>query len=207
MQNHIPESIKHASESIDLGQLRSTLVSDFQRVQGVTRAQAEEYFHKNEGLLREAGEVLKDAVKVIPPSEEGTTSTTMVWNGSDVWMLPYDNMDGAVVGQSSPSSSRPAGEHLTAAAVATRAEALMKRLKHDPSILRLNPEEDDIVKADFLSWKEKEVDSREGGIEGTEWDGRAATALEDSRDGPALKELEETLGRCSKLMESCGRSL
>ena len=56
MQNHIPESIKHASESIDLGQLRSTLVSDFQRVQGVTRAQAEEYFHKSEGLLREAGE-------------------------------------------------------------------------------------------------------------------------------------------------------
>ena len=66
---------------------------------------------------------MKDAVKVIPPSEEGTTSTTMVWDGSDVWMLPHNNMDGDVVGQSSPSSSRSAGEQLTAAA---RAEALMK---------------------------------------------------------------------------------
>src|SRR5260221_4961177 len=44
VQNHIPDSIRHVSENIDLGHLRSTLVSDFQRVQGVTLTQAEEYF-------------------------------------------------------------------------------------------------------------------------------------------------------------------
>lgn len=206
VQNHIPDSIRHVSENIDLGHLRSTLVSDFQRVQGVTLTQAEEYFHKSEALLREAvkeaGEVLKDAVKVIPPEEGSTGGSGVVWDGSDVWMLPYDNGpdgDGAV-GRSSSSSSKPAAEQLTAAAVATRAEALLKRLKRDPSILRHNPEEDVVVKADFLSWREKEVDSKESGIEGMEWSGKITTALEDPVDGSALKELEETLGRLFRII-------
>jgi hypothetical protein len=202
LQNHIPDTIRHASETVDLGQLRSTLVSDFQHVQGVTKAQAEEYFHKSEALLREAvkeaGEVLKDAVKVVPP-EEGSGADTatagMVWDGSDVWMLPYENArDGGVGPASSSSSSRgPVGEQLTAAAVATRAETLLRRLKYDSSILRRDPEESDM--ADFLSWREKSVDSEEGGIEGREWGGKIATALEDPIDGQALRQLEETLGR------------
>jgi len=206
VQNHIPESIRHVSENIDLGHLRSTLVSDFQRVQGVTLTQAEEYFHLSEALLREAvkeaGEVLKDAVKVIPPEEGSTGGPGLVWDGSDVWMLPYDNgPDGeGDVGRSSSSSSKPAAEQLTAAAVATRAEALLKRLKRDASILRHNPEEDVVVRADFLSWREKKVDSKEGGIEGTEWSGKITTALEDPVDGPALKELEATLGRLFRIV-------
>ena len=55
VQRHIPESIRHASESgvVDLEQLRTTLVGDFQ-VQGVMQAQAEKYYHRSEALLREA---------------------------------------------------------------------------------------------------------------------------------------------------------
>ena len=196
LQNHIPESIRHASENVDLGQLRSTLVADFQRVQGVTRAQAEEYFYKSEALLREAvkeaGEVLKDAVKVVPP-EEGSAGG-IVWDGSDVWVLPSASaLDGGVEGRSSSSSSRSGGEPLTAAAVATRAEALLKRLRHDASVLRRDPEED--AKAEFLLWREREVDSEEGGIEGAGWSGRIGSAVGEPVDGEALKELENSLGR------------
>lgn len=198
VQRHIPESIRHASEGgvVDLGQLRTSLVGDFQRVQGVTRAQAEEYYYKSEALLREAvkeaGEVLKDAVKVVPP-EEGLGSTTVVWDGSDVWMVPCESA-ADVEGRSSSSSSRSGGEPLTAAAVATRAEALLRRLKRDGSILRRDPEEED-VKAEFLLWREREVDSEEGGIEGAEWSSRIGSAVEEPVDGEALKELENSLGK------------
>ena len=63
VQNNLPDSLKHASESIDFSQLGTNLLSEFQRVQGVTRAQAEEYVLKSEVLIRdamkEAGEVLQ----------------------------------------------------------------------------------------------------------------------------------------------------
>jgi hypothetical protein len=73
VQNTIPETLKHATENIDLSQLRTTLTNELQCVQNATITQAGEYVHRSEGLLREAmkeaGEVLRDAVKVIPLEE------------------------------------------------------------------------------------------------------------------------------------------
>lgn len=76
MQAQLPECLKNA-QHIDLAQLGSMLSSELQRVQDVTRAQAEEYVHKSEALLhevmKEAVDVLREAVKVIPPEEGGAT--------------------------------------------------------------------------------------------------------------------------------------
>ncbi len=209
VQNHIPESLKHASENgIDFGQLRTSLLSDLQRVQGVTITQAEEYLHKSELLfkeaVKEAGEVLREAVKVVPPEEAaagGAGGGGLLWDGTDVWMLPFENVSSATAAppetRDGKRPSRAVDEPQTAvAAVATRAEALLKRLKHDPAILRLDPEQEENSNVVFDSWREKEVETKEGGMEGNkEWVARITEVLEDPVDGQALRQLEEALGK------------
>jgi hypothetical protein len=198
VQNNIPESLKHASENIDLQQMRTNLLSELQRVQGVTLAQAEEYAHKSEALLREAvkeaGEVLRDAVKVVPPDEAGSSAggSGLMWDGTDMWMLPFDSSESTNTGKEKEGgrSSRLAETQM---AVATRAEALLRRLKTDPSILRHNPEVEEGVKDQYAKWRESEMDKLDGGVDGAEWQARIDTALKDV-DGQALKQLEELLG-------------
>ncbi|KAF9565549.1 hypothetical protein CPC08DRAFT_683666 [Agrocybe pediades] len=205
VQNSIPESLKHASENIDLQQIRTTMLAELQRVQGVTLAQAEEYAHKSEALLREAvkeaGEVLRDAVKVLPPESQaddsGAGGSGLLWDGSDIWMLPGISSDSASgsgkerEGRASTSSFRAGAE--TQNAVASRAEALLRRLATDPSIIRHDPEVDEGAKDQYGAWKEKEVDTLDGGVDGAAWKNKIEAALQDSANGQALKQLEETL--------------
>ncbi|KAJ3733479.1 hypothetical protein DFJ43DRAFT_1067318 [Lentinula guzmanii] len=189
VQANLPDSLKHISESTDFAQLRTTLTSEFQRLQGVTRAQAEEYVHKSEVLLRdamkEAGEVLRDAVKVLPPDEAASSSndTGLIWDGSDMWMLPSDSGDLPVSGKGKGNSHN---------AVATRAEALLRRLKSDPSILKHNPEVDGGVKEAYLEWITSNVESMDGGIESTHWTSKIDETLK-SEDGKTLQSTLESL--------------
>lgn len=206
VQNHIPESLKHASENIDLAQLRTNLLSEVQRIQGVTRAQAEEYVHKSEALLREAvkeaQEVFRDAVKVIPPEEANPASTSgssgLIWDGTDMWMLPTETEAGAGLADDSATGSgkgKSVNNDAGVAAVATRAEALLRRLRHDPAIVRMDPEADEATKEKYISWLEKEVNSKDGGIEGKEWRTVIAKTMDDTTDGKALASLKDTLGK------------
>lgn len=199
VQNSLPESLKHATENIDIAHLRTTLMSELQRAQGVTRAQAEEYMHKSEALLREAvteaGEILRDAVKVIPPEEAGAGSGgQLVWDGTDMWMLPMDPADGTGHGKlvSGSSSRRASGE--TQRAVATRAEALLRRLKHDPAIIRYDPEADPVVKDLYTKWLSSNVDNKADGIEDADWQTKISANLETLGDREALKTTRDTLG-------------
>ncbi|KAH8828185.1 hypothetical protein DL96DRAFT_1497575 [Flagelloscypha sp. PMI_526] len=196
VQNHIPDSIKHASEhGIDFSALRNNLQTEFTRVQGVTRAQAEEYVRQSEVLfretLKEAQDVLRDAVTLVPPeASSAQTSGGVVWDGSDIWMLPSD------ASENTPSSSKGKGKASmldSQRAVATRAEALLKRLKHDPLIIRHDPEADPAVKELYVQWLAAEVDTKENGIEGKEWTDKANEVLADGADGEALKANRDTL--------------
>ncbi|KAJ7594336.1 hypothetical protein C8J56DRAFT_854452 [Mycena floridula] len=183
VQNNLPESLKHP-ENIDLGQLRATLASEFERVQGVTRAQAEEYMHKSEIMLREvakeAGEALREAVKVIPPEEAQASGSGLIWDGTDMWMLPSD--------PSEATALKGKGKASIQQAVATRAESLLKRLKHDPEILRHEPESDL-----YSQWLTAEVDLHEGGIESDVWTAKISAVLDESEDGKALMETQNLL--------------
>lgn len=191
----VPESIRQGTGSLDLTQLRTTLATEFQRVQGVTRAQAEEYVHKSEELLREASEFLKDAVKVVPP-EEGASSPGVLWDGTDVWMLPdmrSDASDAKGKGKERRSGEgRPSGEVIRAGA--TRAEALLKQLKHDPEVIRVDPEADERVREMWQEWVKNEIDSEEGGIISEKWTAAIQKALSDPEDGDALQKTMEALG-------------
>ena len=195
VQNNVPDSLKHASENIDFSHLGTNIMSELQRVQGVTRAQAEEYVLKSEVLIRdamkEAGEVLRDAVKVIPPDQAGSNEG-LIWDGTDMWMLPADSSDS--IGREEDGSGSMKGAEAQSA-VATRAEALLRRLKRDPAILRLDPEADEGNRNEYRAWLEGDVNGKEGGIDGQEWKGRIAAVLEEPLDGPALKELRDILGK------------
>ncbi|KAG2353661.1 hypothetical protein BDR07DRAFT_1454440 [Suillus spraguei] len=182
LQSSLPPNIvsllKHP-QNIDLSQLRTTLNTEFQRVQGVTRAQAEEYVHKSEHLLREAmkeaSEALRDAVKVIPPEESGGSSYQgLVWDGSDVWMVP---MEGDVKGKgketdSSISSGRQSED--ARQAVATRAQALLKQLKN------------------VHAWV-SEAQSKDEHPGTTFWSERITRTLSDPDDGQTLQETFDAL--------------
>ncbi|KAF7361772.1 hypothetical protein MVEN_00521400 [Mycena venus] len=189
VQSRIPESMKNESGSIDLTQMRTTLTAEFQRVQGVTRVQAEEYVHKSEALLREAmkeaGEVFRDAVKVIPPEEAqlSSGSDNLVWDGADMWMLPSDSSDPSAKGK------EKAGRE-TQLAVATRAESLLKRLKHDPEIIKHDPEADAGAKEFYGQWL---TTAMKDGIDGEEWTAKIAAVLNESADGQALKANQDAL--------------
>ena len=100
LEKNLPLSLKDSSGhlSVDFAQLKSTLTAEFQRVQGVTRAQAEEYVHKSEALLKEAGEYLKDAVKVVPPEGQEENGTEVTFDGTDLVFMP------PTVGSFGPSS-------------------------------------------------------------------------------------------------------
>src|SRR6202035_1410672 len=119
-----------------------------------------EYVHKSEALLmeavKEAGEVFKDVVKVVPP-EEVEGSSGFVWDGTDMWMLPTGRWESAE-GGTKGKGRKISGTVLAQRAVATRAEALLKRLKHDPEIIGRDTEGDGDVGAQFEEWIKVNVD-------------------------------------------------
>lgn len=193
VQAKLPESIKQGAGAVDFAQLRTTLAGEFQRVQGITRAQAEEYVHKSEELLRDAGEFLKEAVKVVPPEEGAQAVPGVMWDGSDIWMLPEFNAPSNVeTSAKGKGKARDGAEGLRA--VATRAEALLKQLKHDPEVIRVDPEADDRAKQMWDEWHQAEVQSKEDGVDGKEFMDARNTALIDPVDGEALKQTMDALG-------------
>lgn len=203
VQAQLPDSLRNA-QHIDLGQLRSTLSSEFYRVQGVTRAQAEEYVHKSEALLREAmreaGDILQNAVKVVPP-EEGSTDAPIAWDGSDIWMLPglAAGADGPMAAGSAKGKGRevdpgPSGRPSEDArqAVATRAESLLKQLRSNPEIIKLDPAVDTSQDV-YLTWADA-IEASGQGFGTKVWGERIAAALSDPSDGVALQATFDALG-------------
>jgi hypothetical protein len=193
----IPDSLKHASDNIDLAQLRT---------------HAGEYVHKSEIMLREAvkeaGEVLKDVVKIVPPEEAeegGMGGSAVGWDGSDMWLLlsavgdPNGQEKGKGKGKARQSSLSTAER-----AVSTRAEALLKRLRRDPEIIKHDPQADGEVRAHFEEWVLAEVDSKEAGFGGEVWREKVLESLGEP-DGEALKATHDALGMFEFSVNTPGR--
>ncbi|KDQ57772.1 hypothetical protein JAAARDRAFT_58356 [Jaapia argillacea MUCL 33604] len=191
VQNHLPEPLKNAQTNVDFAQFRASLSSEFQRVQGLTLVQAEEYVHKSEELfkeaVKEASVFLKDAVKVVPPeeAEEGSGYSGLVWDGSDVWMLPSTSATPTGKGK---GKERAVGGRISEEqrAVATRAQAMLRSLRHDPEVIRIDPEGDERVKELFVTWNQAEIAEKEGGIGHPDWKAKVSEALQ-GQDGDAIK--------------------
>jgi hypothetical protein len=145
--------------------------------------------------MKEAGEVFRDAVKVVPPEEAQSSggSGNLIWDGADMWMLPFDSSDASAKGKEKAGRQSTADTQL---AVATRAESLLKRLKHDPEIIKHDPEAYAATKEFYGQWLETAM---KDGIESEEWTAKIATVLNESADGQGLEANQDALG-----MYSCG---
>ncbi|KAI0775650.1 hypothetical protein BD413DRAFT_491465 [Trametes elegans] len=213
VQTQLPESLRETLEharvgsasltALDFAQLRSTITTELQRVQGAT----EEYVHRSEDFLREAGEFLKDAVKVVPPEAGDEGYPGLIWDGTDVWMLPTTSGGGAAEtestagkgkgkgkereGRQSSSSGRPSVDTLRA--VATRAESMLKQLRHDPEVIKADPNDDEKVRELYAGWLAAEASSEERGLGTSVWQKKVEEALADPVDGSALKVTVDTL--------------
>jgi len=188
LQNNIPESLRDGHLNVDFAQLKSTLSAEFQRVQGVTRAQAEEYVHKSEALFKDAGEFFKDAVKVVPPEEADVGSAGVMWDGLDIWTLPI----------TSKSSAKGKGKErdllVKARAAGTRAETLLRQLKRDGTLLTTDPDSVDSTRPVFDLFVKNDVESKEGGILGVFWAERIKSNLDDgTEEGLSLKAMKDGL--------------
>ena len=190
LERTIPAALKDPASHAyaDIQHLRETLGAEFARVQGVTRVQAEEYVHRSETLLREAGAYLKDAVRIIPPEEDGSEPEVM-----------FDGMGSGVIVMPPSTSSRAKGKGRETSAQAqqriasTRAAAMLAQLKRDPEVLKKDPLEDEDSKEFYGAWLKAEISSKDGGIESPQWAERTKKALK-AEDGDALSKTRDALG-------------
>lgn len=222
----IAATLSSATSSVDLTNIRSTLTANIQRAQdNLPLAQAEKlaegYLHKSQELFKEAGEFLKDAVKVVPPSlgPDGkpiTDETIPIVSGTDVWLFPSPigttGWGGTADGEREASvaplkesrasmSSLRSRESLFTGHMsqATRSETLLRRLKYDPEMIRLDPTQDDAVKAEFVTFAE-DVSNKLGGISGDTMVRRVSDVLkagpggELDADAKALIDNRDLLG-------------
>jgi hypothetical protein len=204
----VTDTISSAAHNpnLDVTQIRSSLVQNIQKnLQGVNLKQAEklaeEYLKKSEGLLAEAGEFLKDAVKVVPPEEGDGSGIGMAWDGSDMYSfststannLPADEV---IFDQSSSflGGTRGASSEVIRA---QRKDALMRRLRSDKELLLVDPaaEAESLARREsFKAFVEHEIEGR-GGVEGDEITKMIWQELgPEAKDAEVLKATRDALG-------------
>ncbi|KAA1474311.1 hypothetical protein DENSPDRAFT_840896 [Dentipellis sp. KUC8613] len=190
VQRTIPETLetlRHAPERVDLSQLRTTL----------QRVHIQDATARGEELLRGAGDFLREAVRVVPPSEAGPSSSGVMWDGMDIWTMPLSGVDtprsesGGSNGKARESGTGTPRRSGEGKAIATRKEALLRAVRTNPEILRVDPAGEKTSEELYKTWVEKEVADKEGGIGGEYWKERVEKELEE--DGEPLKVTRDTL--------------
>ena len=96
--------------------------------------------------------------------------------------------------QDEDASSSTEGQHDRAKSIAigTRKDALLRALRTNPDILKVDPCAEKNSEALFKAWEEKEVTGVEGGVLGTGWDDRRAEEIKDA--GSDLLNTRDALG-------------
>ncbi|KAL7411091.1 hypothetical protein BDY24DRAFT_397673 [Mrakia frigida] len=187
--------------TLDLPALRASLTTNFQKLQtdlhlADAEKLAEEYLKKSEGVLKEAGRYLQEAVKVVPPIDGGETGTTggVSWDGSDVWTLPSpaSKVGGSVIFSQTDAQVAALTGLSTKSVRAKRKDALLRQLRSDRAVLEVDPaaeEVDEDVRSLWKKWIKEEVEAQ-GGITGDEW--TAKTWAELGPGGEGVEELKAT---------------
>ncbi|KAL5523630.1 hypothetical protein ACEPAG_7803 [Sanghuangporus baumii] len=193
LERTIPAALKDPASHAyaDIQHLRETLGSEFTRVQGVTRAQAEEYVHRSETLLREAGAYLKDAVRIIPPDEDGG-EPDVVFDGMGAGVVVMPPSLRSTVSSRAKGKGRETSAQAQQQTAGSRAAAMLSQLKRDPEALKKDPLEEESTREFYEAWLSAEVSSKDGGIESSEWTERTKEALR-VEDGEALSKMRDAL--------------
>jgi len=207
--------------TLDLPALRASLTTNFQKLQtdlhlADAEKLAEEYLKKSEGVLKEAGRYLQEAVKVVPPIDGGETGSGpaggVSWDGSDVWTLPSpaSKLGGSVIFSQTDAQVAALTGLSTKSVRAKRKDALLKQLRSDRAVVEVDPGKEDgegvdeEVKSLWKKWVKEEVEAQ-GGITGDEWTARTWAELGPGGEGvEELKATRDALGESSfSLVHSC----
>lgn len=144
---------------------------------------AEQYMQKGEVLFKEAGEFLKDAVKVVPPEEAGDSG--VVWDGTDVWTM-------STIAGSKKGKEKESEILFDSPAIGRRADALLRKLRSDPERLKADPASENASEA-WATWLSKEFEGK-GGIDGETWKTKIDTVL-NGDDKNEITNLRDKLGK------------
>lgn len=181
VQTKLPDALAHARAASlsapDLVTLRSTLAAELARVQESSGELLSRVQGSSEDLLREASDLLKDAVRVVPPEEARTPVVLPAWDGTDVWMVSgpaREEREGKGKEREASVASRRSTD---SARAATRAEALLAQLRHDPTVIRADP-----VLDAYTAWLEQTGEIKPARIE------------KEIEAHPELVKLRDTLG-------------
>ncbi|KAF8332630.1 uncharacterized protein EI90DRAFT_2971397 [Cantharellus anzutake] len=188
--------------SVDFNQLRSSVTANIQQAQtnlNFSEAEklAESYLSKlkagTESFAKDAGDFFKEAVKVVPPEEGVSTHEMPIVSGTDVWLFPspigttgwgagtIQKSEGTGTPRASTSISPPA-RSLDARGGATRSEALLRLLKYDPDLIRLDPAQDEDISSVFEKFVKEDVE-KNGGISGETYIDKISTVLAPGPNG------------------------
>ncbi|EJU04114.1 hypothetical protein DACRYDRAFT_114520 [Dacryopinax primogenitus] len=143
---------------------QTTFSADLNSIEAV----AQEYAHKGEQILKDAGvrgealyketkDFLKEAVRNVP--NDPAYAEGMVWDGTDLWQLPglsasMNNGERreeifSASSQAGPSAARSSGDMKVPT---TRAEVLLAQLRRTPGVLRVDPTAEPRSAAEWESW-------------------------------------------------------
>lgn len=213
--------------AVDFAALRGTIAGELARVQGsseellhrvqgqseelLQRVQAGDLLQRGEGLLkqvqgggeeffREAGEFLRDAVRIVPP-EPSEGDAGVAWDGTDVWMIPTYTISTPTEGASGAAGEKGKGKErrsMDSVRAATRAQAMLTQLRHDPQVVRADPTANPAEREAFAAWVAREIDAK-GGADGLVW----SKKIEDEKSNrPELLTLLETLGKPCEMFQT-----
>jgi hypothetical protein len=198
LQKSLGESIASASNNpqlqsltrsdVNLAQFSSNIQKNLAQAGTMLNIQqaeklAEEYF-------RHAGEFLKDAVKVLPPDEDGQGG--MIWDGSDMYAFSTaGNQD-----DTAPYDMTRSGS-LEVSRAPLRKEALLRRLRADKELFLVDPAaetESASRRAAFQAFYKTEIEEQ-GGVEGIAFETKIREELEkESADAETLRATRDALG-------------
>lgn len=155
---------------------------------------AEEYLKKSEGLLHDAGEFLKDAVKVVPP--ENSDGQAIAWDGSDMYTFSTAGQNASkAYGSNLLESGRSASTEVSRSQL--RKEALLHRLRADKELFLVDPSaksESASRREAFARFLETPIEQKDGN-EGESLDSMIEAELSlETKDIEILKQTRDELG-------------
>jgi len=143
IRDTIPDSVRHPQARKDLAQAAQ------ERVQGAAA--------RGEELLRGASVFLRDAVRVIPPTEQAAPSSDSAFAFASI-VPPHAHEGPARTRGKGKAPSLPVAA-VTSATAGTRRGALLYALRANPAILRVDPAKEDRSAAQFMAWVEAEANA------------------------------------------------
>ena len=166
LQENVATGVQHLQES--LPDLQNPEARD--RLLGDARKQGEDW-------LKQAGEFLQDAVKVVPPAPgQVGYQPGMIWDGSDVWMFSEAREEEAAAAADQKGKGK---EGISV----SRTGALLRKLRTDPEMIHAVPS------GETYEWFCGEIDAKDGGLGSDEWNAKCEEV--EKLDG--LKALRESL--------------